>query len=644
MFCDDGNITRKGRKETLLQKYDMREECLSYEHLEKCSNVKELEKILKVLRSGEEGHYPHLEKATEDKLQKLCPNNHLLRVETHVIRTSSLGPQERQLVTNDMQKWAEEMAAQENQSTSEEPMSTDEVPAVRSTSVCKAVTEKNKVNKSTSPKLKEKPLKKCVPSDYTFWDKFDADEEVLKMDLEEERQAEKKAVEQKQKEEIQRNKMKQNLEEEDSIRNRIKETAGCGDRLSQAEREFHSLQEKLKGNEYFQSQDMLKALERYTRSISFLPNVDALNNRAQTYLKLKNYPAALKDSETVLSMDPLNVKAYYRRGSALLELEKYHEALDDFDRALELNPNDKGIQEAIKKTRLKLGNPVSSKRVRVAIQTKSSSSSVVEEVNSSDSSDKYYPFFNTSPNEDIVLNAIGTAKIMCRCNGTPGFMKKVRSLEDIKDHGRLCLRRGSRPQKKDVGHAVLPEIPNLRSHQMTSDQNQESCSLNCKEDNVSKAMKMKEHNFKSNLQTAKRMPSSTLENNDALTTLEKNKTPYSFSVFWNSIKNVNDLPAVARALRVLSPEQMSSVIGNKLEEKMLNLFILALRTHFSLPDEWGVVQQYLHSFTKLPRFVVVNMMLDKGTKKELELLLNEAESLGLRVLDLLQLYGLTTCS
>lgn len=57
------------------------------------------------------------------------------------------------------------------------------------------------------------------------------------------------------------------------------------------------------------------------------------------------------------------------------------------------------------------------------------------------------------------------------------------------------------------------------------------------------------------------------------------------------------------------------VIGNKLEEKMLSLFILALRTHFSLPDEWGIVQQYLQSFTKLPRFSFVNMMLDKTTKR-----------------------------
>lgn len=44
---DKGSETRK---KTLLQKYDMVVECLSFEHVEKCTDVRELEKILKVLR------------------------------------------------------------------------------------------------------------------------------------------------------------------------------------------------------------------------------------------------------------------------------------------------------------------------------------------------------------------------------------------------------------------------------------------------------------------------------------------------------------------------------------------------------------------------------------------------------------------
>lgn len=48
MSVNDGNVTTG--KQTLLQKFDMHVECLSFEHIDKCSNTRELEKIIKVLR------------------------------------------------------------------------------------------------------------------------------------------------------------------------------------------------------------------------------------------------------------------------------------------------------------------------------------------------------------------------------------------------------------------------------------------------------------------------------------------------------------------------------------------------------------------------------------------------------------------
>ena len=71
-------------------------------------------------------------------------------------------------------------------------------------------------------------MRKCVPNDYTFWDKFDADSEALKLDLEEERLAEKKAMERKQQEERQKLKMKQQLDEENLLRERMKNAVGAG--------------------------------------------------------------------------------------------------------------------------------------------------------------------------------------------------------------------------------------------------------------------------------------------------------------------------------------------------------------------------------------------------------------------------------
>lgn len=617
------DVSKTAHKQTLLQKFNMTVESLTFEHVEKCSNVKELERIIKILRSGEEGSYPQLEKTAEEKLRKIAPNNHLLRIETSVLPTSALAPHERQQVSKDMQTWASEMSSRETLLKSDESVNTDEVPAVRNSSVPvpKVVTEKNKMNKSTSPKPKDKALRKCVPNDYTFWDKFDADSEVTKLDLEEERLAEKKMIERKQQEDRQL-KMKQQMEEDRVSLERLKNSTGSGDGLSLPEKEFNALQEKNKGNEYFRSGDYLKAAGHYSQSIFSLPTVDAYNNRAQTYLKLKDFSSAIEDCNTVLALDPANCKAYYRRGCAQFFLEKFTDALDNFEKALEIDPNGKDIQDYVKKTRLKLGIPVSSKRVRVPIQTKVTP---VEEVNNAD--DKYYPFFNTGPNDDIALNAFGTAKVMCRCSGTPGFMKKVNSLEDIKDHGQLCLRRNSRSQKREA----------KQSFSKTQGPSKSEPKPDCSEAHPElKNVKVKPIPSSSQL-----TPRSTPDIKDAISTLENLKSPYSFSVFWSSIRGLDDLHLVAKALRVLCPDQIAQVLGNKLDEKMLSLFILALKTHFSLSEEWGVIQRYLLSFTQLPRFSIVNMMLDKDTKKGLECLLNEAESLGLRVLDLLQLYGLT---
>lgn len=124
-------------------------------------------------RSGEEGHYSHLEQAAEDKLRKTSPNNPLLRVETHVTPTSVLHPAERELISNEMQvrklccirisdfifrpellvifsvmlqKWSEEMSSRENV-LKDESMKTDDVPAVRNSAAPRVVNTVNEKNK-----------------------------------------------------------------------------------------------------------------------------------------------------------------------------------------------------------------------------------------------------------------------------------------------------------------------------------------------------------------------------------------------------------------------------------------------------------------------------------------------------------------
>ncbi|EUB64711.1 Sperm-associated antigen [Echinococcus granulosus] len=55
--------------------YDIPLNHLDYQYITDCKKLKELEKILKVLRSGSEGRYPDLERHCEKKIQSIDPEN-----------------------------------------------------------------------------------------------------------------------------------------------------------------------------------------------------------------------------------------------------------------------------------------------------------------------------------------------------------------------------------------------------------------------------------------------------------------------------------------------------------------------------------------------------------------------------------------
>lgn len=63
-------------------------EHLDYEYVRNCKNVEELEKVIEILKSGEEGFYPDLIKFTVSKLSELDPENRMLRVEVPCKRIS----------------------------------------------------------------------------------------------------------------------------------------------------------------------------------------------------------------------------------------------------------------------------------------------------------------------------------------------------------------------------------------------------------------------------------------------------------------------------------------------------------------------------------------------------------------------------
>lgn len=80
-------------KKTLLEKYSIPIEHLDFEYIKSCQNVCELEKMIEILKSGEEGFYPDLTKFAEEKLREIDPDNCMLRIELRCLAT---GTNERQ--------------------------------------------------------------------------------------------------------------------------------------------------------------------------------------------------------------------------------------------------------------------------------------------------------------------------------------------------------------------------------------------------------------------------------------------------------------------------------------------------------------------------------------------------------------------
>lgn len=76
------------QKQRLLEKYEVPVENLDFGYIKQCTNLTEIERMLEILRSGEEGYYPDLTKCAEHRLHELDSNNRMLRTEIPCQRTT----------------------------------------------------------------------------------------------------------------------------------------------------------------------------------------------------------------------------------------------------------------------------------------------------------------------------------------------------------------------------------------------------------------------------------------------------------------------------------------------------------------------------------------------------------------------------
>lgn len=77
-------------RKSLLEKYDIPIGHLDFDYIKSCNDAKQIEKILFILKSGEEGFYPDLTKCAHDKLLQMNPDSKVLREEQPVTRPSMM--------------------------------------------------------------------------------------------------------------------------------------------------------------------------------------------------------------------------------------------------------------------------------------------------------------------------------------------------------------------------------------------------------------------------------------------------------------------------------------------------------------------------------------------------------------------------
>ncbi|ORX56661.1 hypothetical protein BCR36DRAFT_580975 [Piromyces finnis] len=316
-----------------LNDYDVNH--LDYRYIEKCSDIKELKKLLKILKSGKEGYFLQMEDAIQKKLEELDPS----------LKKKPLPKKED--IANELNDWVNMLKKKDNSlknnnkaiftNKSSEKILTTEI-TFNTEEPVENITNKNE---KTNTYKNISNYERIKSTDYRKWDLYNVDEEIKKIDYTNEvDKNDKKGSEYctEKKNKIENYTRRLNKEKhipavsDDDIKQRNTE-------------ELRALAEieKNKGNDCYKSKDYEEALIYYTRSLDLLEMPNIYTNRALVNLKLSRFAEAENDATEALRMNDsrFNFKAYLRRGESYSRRARYREAINDFSEALKLEPNNK---------------------------------------------------------------------------------------------------------------------------------------------------------------------------------------------------------------------------------------------------------------------------------------------------------------
>lgn len=142
-------------------------------------------------------------------------------------------------------------------------------------------------------------------------------------------------------------KIKISLKDAERIQKKKEEEAYTNPELSEKVRK--------EGNDLFLSGNFPESILKYTDAIKRNgKDASPYSNRAAAYMKLGEFPMALKDCDRCLEIDPSFVKAYIRKGNIHFFMKEYHKCLTVYEKGLKLAPNHKELKQGLMKTNMKI--------------------------------------------------------------------------------------------------------------------------------------------------------------------------------------------------------------------------------------------------------------------------------------------------
>ncbi|KAJ1422462.1 hypothetical protein B484DRAFT_332256, partial [Ochromonadaceae sp. CCMP2298] len=301
-------------------------EMLDYGYVNDCTDWKQLNAILNVLKSGKEGIYPDLIKVTENRLVELLPAKEKKK---YTSMNHKLTPGEIAEAEADLSSWRR--AAQQTDDGLAKVKQADtnakkkRVVPVRGSARAPAAAESGVGEAKGSPGREgEGAALLSVRAVTDLRDGAIGPDIAALINVGQRKKLEK---------------LQQDL---------------AVFEMAEVKREYKAGLEKTKGNESFRIADNEDALLCYSRSIAYEPrNAVVWANRAMAYIRQEVFDLAEADAGVALLLDPAYTKAYSRRGLVRFKRGKYLGAVQDFRCALDLDGGNAELGKLLEAARQK---------------------------------------------------------------------------------------------------------------------------------------------------------------------------------------------------------------------------------------------------------------------------------------------------